>query len=123
LLEEFKQEQDTYRQGCRQTYNDKVDSIVTTCLSMLVTNLTKLKDEREKEDLESSQRGQANKHKSMSSQRYEDEVRRRLLRLTKRNYRSLGTYIRLVDYMVLATQVEINQESAEKILFEIRASA
>jgi len=56
----------------------------------------------------------------MSSQRSEDELRRRLLLLTKRNYRSLGTYIRLIDYMVLATQVKINQESAQKILHEMQ---
>jgi len=56
----------------------------------------------------------------MSSQRSEDELRRRLLLLTKRNYRSLGTYIRLIDYMVLETQVKINQESAEKILKEMK---
>lgn len=43
--------------------------------------------------------------------------------LTRRNVRALGTYIRLVDYMVLETQVRINQESATKILHEMQNGA
>jgi len=89
-----------------------VDLIVTSQLSKLVKTLTEDQTLREEEDLESSQRGQAQKNKSMSSQKEDDALRRRLLLLTKRNYRSLGTYIRLVDYMVLESQVKINQESA-----------
>lgn len=46
-------------------------------------------------------------------------MRNKLQKLTKRNFRSLGTYIRLIDYMVIETQVKINQESAEKILLDM----
>ena len=42
-----------------------------------------------------------------------------MLRLAKRNYHSLGTFIRLIDYMVVETQVKINQESADLILYEM----
>jgi len=42
-----------------------------------------------------------------------------VLKLAKRNYHSLGTFIRLVDYMVVETQVKINQESADLILAEM----
>jgi len=41
------------------------------------------------------------------------------LKLAKRNYNSLGTFIRLIDYMVVETQVRINQESADLILSEM----
>jgi hypothetical protein len=41
-------------------------------------------------------------------QKQEDELKNRVLRLAKRNYHSLGTFIRLIDYMVVETQVKIN---------------
>lgn len=41
------------------------------------------------------------------------------MKLAKRNYNGLGTFIRLVDYMVVETQVKINQESADLILAEM----
>jgi hypothetical protein len=63
--------------------------------------------------------GQANKNKSMVLQKQEDELKARVLRLARKNYNSLGTFIRLIDYMVTETQVKINQESIELILFEM----
>lgn len=42
-----------------------------------------------------------------------------MLRLARKNYNSLGTFIRLIDYMVTETQVRINQESIELILYEM----
>jgi len=56
-LEEFKQEQDSYRTGCRTFYNEKVETIVSSQLSKLVKTLTEDQTMREEEDLESSQRG------------------------------------------------------------------
>lgn len=47
--------------------------------------------------------GQAAKHKSMVLQKHEDALKNRVLKLAKRNYNSLGTFIRLVDYMVVET--------------------
>ena len=49
----------------------------------------------------------------------EDELRNRVLKLAKLNYNHLGTFIRLIDYMVVETQVRINQESADMILSEM----
>ena len=43
-----------------------------------------------------------------------------VLQLADRNYHSLGTFIRLVDYMVVETQVRLNQESADLILSEMQ---
>jgi gamma-glutamylcyclotransferase (GGCT)/AIG2-like uncharacterized protein YtfP len=63
--------------------------------------------------------GQANKNKSMVLQKQEDELKARVLRLARKNYNSLGTFIRLIDYMVTETQVRINQESIELILYEM----
>ena len=57
----------------------------------------------------------------MVLQKQEDELKNRVLRLANRNYHSLGTFIRLIDYMVLETQVKINQESADLILSEMNS--
>jgi hypothetical protein len=70
--------------------------------------------------MENSKMGQAAKNKSMVLQKQEDELKNRVLKLAKRDYNSLGTFIRLVDYMVVETQVKINQESAELILSEMK---
>jgi hypothetical protein len=56
---------------------------------------------------------------SMVLQKQEEALKNRVLKLAKRNYNSLGTFIRLVDYMVVETQVKINQESADIILAEM----
>ena len=64
--------------------------------------------------------GQQAKNKSMVLQKQEDELKSRVLRLAKRNYMSLGTFIRLIDYMVVETQVKINQISAEFIYQEMQ---
>ena len=74
---------------------------------------------RDEEDLDHAKMGQANKNKSMVLQKQEDELKARVLRLARKNYNSLGTFIRLIDYMVTETQVKINQESIELILFEM----
>jgi hypothetical protein len=55
----------------------------------------------------------------MVLQKQEEELKNRVLKLAKRNYQGLGTFIRLVDYMVVETQVKINQESADLILAEM----
>lgn len=75
---------------------------------------------KEEEDLEHAKMGQAAKHKSMVLLKQEKELKDRVLKLAKRNYHSLGTFMRLVDYMVVETQVKINQESADLILAEMR---
>ena len=103
----------------KEAYNSSVDDIISNRLSGLVTKVSDSRTLKEDEDLEHSKMGQAAKHKSMVLQKQEDELKNRVLKLAKRNYHSLGTFIRLVDYMVVETQVKINQESADLILTEM----
>jgi len=69
--------------------------------------------------MEHTKMGQQTKNKSMVLQKQEDELKNRVLRLARRNYHSIGTFIRLVDYMVVEAQVKINQESSDLILIEM----
>ena len=88
------------RPGCvKQHYNDRVDEIIKKLEAMgaLVSESRSL---REEEDMEHAKMGQANKNKSMVLQKQEDELKARVLRLARKNYNSLGTFIRLIDYMV-----------------------
>jgi hypothetical protein len=70
---------------------------------MLVATVSDSRTLKEEEDLEHAKMGQAAKHKSMVLQKQEDALKNRVLKLAKRNYNSLGTFIRLVDYMVVET--------------------
>lgn len=110
-LEPFMEEQKIERvdrQGCmKQHYNDRVDEIIKK-LEILVGLVSESRSLREEEDMEHAKMGQANKNKSMVLQKQEDELKARVLRLARKNYNSLGTFIRLIDYMVTETQVKIN---------------
>lgn len=121
-LEPFMEEQKVERvdrNGCvKQHYNDRVDEIIKK-LENMVTFVSESRSLREEEDMEHAKMGQANKNKSMVLQKQEDELKARVLRLARKNYNSLGTFIRLIDYMVTETQVRINQESIELILYEM----
>jgi len=55
----------------------------------------------------------------MVVQKMEDALKNRVIKLAWLNYNHLGTFIRLVDYMVVETQVRINLESAQLILIEM----
>jgi len=66
----------------------------------MVAQISESRSLREEEDMEHAKMGQANKNKSMVLQKQEDELKARVLRLARKNYNSLGTFIRLVDYMV-----------------------
>ena len=107
MIDEFLTEQQKNRADCKQIYNEKVDDI-TKCLSDLVKRLQEEQIARQEEDLENSQRSQANKNDSMSKKTQENALRNKLQKLTKRNFQNLGKYIRLVDYMVIETQVKVN---------------
>ena len=118
-LVDFVNDQKTQRELVKAHYNERVDEIISKRLSLLVLAVGESRTLKEEEDLENSKMGQAAKHKSMVLQKQEDELKNRVLKLAKRNYNSLGTFIRLVDYMVVETQVRINQESADLILTEM----
>ena len=88
------------RPGCvKQHYNDRVDEIIKK-LEAMVGLVSESRSLREEEDMEHAKMGQANKNKSMVLQKQEDELKARVLRLARKNYNSLGTFIRLIDYMV-----------------------
>jgi dynein heavy chain len=119
LVREFIEGQKTHRDTVKEHYNTKVDEIISKRLASLVAAVADSRTLKEEEDLEHAKMGQAAKHKSMVLQKQEDELKTRVLKLAKRNYHSLGTFIRLIDYMVVETQVKINQESADLILIEM----
>lgn len=73
----------------------------------------------DQDDLDNNKIGQAAKHKSMVLLKEEKNLKNRVNFLAQRNKTNLGTFIRLIDYMVVEMQVRINQESADMILFEI----
>lgn len=49
----------------------------------------------------------------------DDALKNRVIKLAWQNYNSLGTFIRLIDYMVVETQVRINQEAVELMMSEM----
>ena len=118
-LPDFLEQQKDAREKVKEHYNQKVDEIISKRLSPLVKAVGESRTLKEEEDLENAKMGQAAKHKSMVLLKQERELKNRVLKLAKRNYHSLGTFIRLVDYMVVETQVKINQESADLILAEM----
>lgn len=102
LDEFFRQQKNDRDNEIKQHYNDKVDDIIKK-LEDLVKQVSDSRTLREEEDLEHTKMGQQTKNKSMVLQKQEDELKNRVLRLAKRNYHSLGTFIRLIDYMVVET--------------------
>ena len=118
-LNEFIESQKSHRDTQKQHYNEKVDDIITKNLIGLVHELDAARSLKEEEDLESTKMGQAAKNKSMVLIKEENFLKNQVLRLAKRNYNSLGTFIRLIDFMVVETQVRINQESTDQIYEEM----
>ena len=68
-----------------------------------MTQVSESRTISDQEDLENTKIGQAAKNKSMVLMKIEDELRNRVLKLAKLNYNHLGTFIRLIDYMVVET--------------------
>jgi hypothetical protein len=118
-LPEFANSQQEYRNTKRNHYNDRVDEIINKNLVVLTKEISDSRSLKEEEDLESTKMGQAAKHKSMVLMKEEKLLKNQVLKLAQLNFKSLGTFIRLIDYMVIETQVRINQESAELIYEEM----
>jgi len=118
-LSEFEESQSTHRTQQKIHYNEKVEEIINKNLIVLVKEIDQSRSLKEEEDLESTKMGQAAKHKSMVLMKEEKLLKNQVLKLARRNYHSLGTFIRLIDYMVVEAQVRINQESAEQIFGEM----
>lgn len=118
-IDDFNQEQSKWRHEVKQHYNEKVEEIITKKLTNLVTNVSDSRTISDAEDLENSKIGQASKNKSMVLQKMEDALKNRVYKLAQLNYHHLGIFIRLIDYMVVETQVRINQEACEIIVHEM----
>lgn len=118
-IEDFNQDQQKHRGDTKTHYNEQVQLIIETKLTNLISAIQKSRTQPEQEDMESTKIGQATKNKSMVLQKMEDELKARVVKLALKNYADLGVFIRLVDYMVVETQVRINQEAAQLILSEM----
>lgn len=115
----FMATQKHYQEEVKLHYRNKVDEEIKNNLVALTKKISDSRTLREEEDLENSKKGKAEKKKSIVLQKEERNLKNQVLHLARSNYKSLGTFIRLIDYRVLEAQVRINQESAEFILFEM----
>lgn len=114
----FMEDQKKDRDVVKSTYNLLVEDIILKGENVIkaIENSTSMTDQ---DDLDNNKIGQAAKHKSMVLLKEEKNLKNRVNFLAQRNKTNIGTYIRLIDYMVVEMQVRINQESADMILFEI----
>lgn len=117
--EVFMQTQKHYQDEVKSHYRIKVDEEIKNSLVNLTKKISDSRNLREEEDLENSKKGKAEKKKSIVLDKQERYLKNQVLHLARNNYKSLGTFIRLIDYRVLEAQVRINQESAEFILSEM----
>lgn len=118
-LEVFMQAQRQHHEEAKTHYRSKVDEEIKNSLVNLTKKISDSRTLREEEDLENSKKGKAEKKKSIVLQKQERNLKNQVLHLARNNYKSLGTFIRLIDYRVVEAQVRINQESAEFILAEM----
>jgi hypothetical protein len=118
-IQNFMEEQKGHRELMKGAYNNSVDDIITKRLANLVKSIEDSTSVSEQDDLDSAKMGQAAKHKSMVLMKEELKLKQRVNFLATRNKTNLGTFIRLIDYMVVETQVRINQESADMIISEM----
>jgi dynein heavy chain len=118
-IDEFMTSQRTHHEQVKSFYKEKVEDNIKTCLSTLIHDIEDSRTLREEEDLENTKKGKAEKKKSIVLQKEEKNLKNQVLRLARMNYKSIGIFIRLIDYRVVETQVRINQEGAELILSEM----
>lgn len=118
-IDEFAQSQRGHHETVKLFYKEKVEESIKTCLTTLIQEIDESRTLREEEDLENTKKGKAEKKKSIVLQKQEMSLKNQVLRLARQNYKSIGTFIRLIDYRVVETQVRINQEGAELIISEM----
>lgn len=118
LEEDFIPDQKKGREDAKNHYENKINDIISK-LSELTNNVSESKNIRDEEDFENTGIGQKVKHKAMTVQKKEEQTKRDVLKIAKRNIGDIGTFIRLVDYMVVETQVKINQEGADMVFAEM----
>ncbi len=118
-IQAFMEEQKSNRDLTKGKYNTFVEDIIQNKLANLLKAIENSTSMTDQDDLDNNKIGQAAKHKSMVLLKEEKNLKNRVNYLAQRNKTNLGTFIRLIDYMVVEMQVRINQESADMILFEI----
>lgn len=90
-----------HHEDVKQHYRQKVDEEIKTALVNLTKKIGDSRSLREEEDLENSKKGKAEKKKSIVLQKEERNLKNQVLHLARYNYKSLGTFIRLIDYRVV----------------------
>jgi uncharacterized membrane protein YgaE (UPF0421/DUF939 family) len=82
-------------------YKQRVEEDIRTILVDMTKKVQDSRTLREEEDLENTKKGKAEKKKSIVVQKEENKLKNQVLKLARRNFRSLGTFIRLIDYRVV----------------------
>ena len=118
-LEFFINTQRQHHDEVKVHYRAKVDEEIKTVLVNLTKKISDSRSLREEEDLENSKKGKAEKKKSIVLQKEEKNLKNMVLNIARNNYKSLGFFIKLIDYRVIEAQVRINQESAQYIYDEM----
>jgi dynein heavy chain len=118
-IDEFRDEQRAHHEKVKQSYKDKVETDIKASLVTLIDAIEDSRTLKEEDDLENTKKGKAEKKKSLVVAKENKAVRNQVLKLARMNYKSLGTFIRLIDYRVVETQVRINQEGADLIISEM----
>lgn len=92
-------------------------------MTKIAQEITKSKEIQDEEDFENAKKlSQKVKHKSMVVQKEEENIKNQILMIAKRNISSIGIFIKLVDYMVVETQVNIALESIQILFGEMNKS-
>jgi len=107
-IEKFMESQRFHHEDAKTHYKNKVEEEIKNTLVSLTKKVGESRTLREEEDLENAKKGRAEKKKSITTQKEEKNLKNQVLRLARQNYKSLGTFIRLIDYRVVETQVRIN---------------
>jgi len=118
LEEDFIPDQKKGRDDAKTHYENKITEI-TNKLIDLTNEVSESKNIRDEEEFENSKIGQKVKHKAMTVEKREEQTKRDVLKIAKKNISNLGTFIRLVDYMVVESQVKINQDSTDMVYAEM----
>ena len=92
---------------------------IKTSLKTLIEDIEASRTLKEEDELENTKKGKAEKKKSLVVEKQNKAVKNQVIKLARMNYKSLGTFVRLIDYRVIETQVRINQEGADLIISEM----
>ena len=118
-IDDFITEQSNELEKVKQFYKLKVETEIKESLVSLINSIEDSRSLKEEDELENTKKGKAEKKKSLVVEKENKAVRNQVLRLARMNYKSLGTFVRLIDYRVVETQVRINQEGADLIISEM----